>query len=187
MSNPQSDDTLVQVRTSHQSHAGANRRTRNGDPVQQVQQQEARALINKPILQQLDVNQKRLNAIETEHNNRTSTCAKLDQTLKSLESRINTNQLTIGKIFYAQITQGNLIKIIHNKQIFLEGNLLKLCTHFGIEVEKPPVDKDTSTMDIDQTLDLDTEMDALEDEHQQLTPPVPLTLSINNFILRYYC
>ena len=143
--------------------------------MQNSQKQQASAPVETSVLQQLDANQKRLNAIETEQNSRTSTFAQLDKTLNTLGTRISTNEHAIKKIFQAQLTQGSLIDTIHNKQNFLEGNMIKLCSHFGIAVDKPPDNKEASDMDIDPHSDIDAEMDTLEEEHQNLTPPDPMT------------
>ena len=175
MSNPQSDDTPVTQDPALSTNAGATKRTRNGDPVQHVTQQAPPVSTPNSVLQLLDANQKRLNAIENENQTRSSTFAQLDKTLTSINSRISTNETAITKITNAQITQGNLIQNINKKQTYLEGNLFKLCAHFGIEVETPPDDTEHTNMDIEQTPDLDAEMDALDKEHQQLTHPNPLT------------
>ena len=157
MGNPQSDEIPDPPETTAHSNSGANKRTRNGDPVKTNPPQQSTAQAPSNVLHQLDANQKRLEAIQQEQNNRNSTFAKLDKTLESLNSRISANETVITKISNAQITQGDLIKTIHHKQTYLEDNLIKLCGHFGINVEPPPEENPTTAMDVDQP---DNEPDA---------------------------
>ena len=162
LGNPQSDE-IEDPYESYASATTATKRNRQGEPVAQASTVKTVTQPSQNVLQQLEENQKKLNAIEQDQLSRETTMSKLDETLKRLDSRVSTNDAAITKLANAQITQGNLINTINKKQTFMENTIIKLCDHFNIEVERP-----TQESNIE-----DTEMEGPPDDLHTQTPEPP--------------
>ena len=162
LGNPQSDE-IEDPYESYASATTATKRNRQGEPVAQASTVKTVTQPSQNVLQQLEENQKKLNAIEQDQLSRETTMSKLDETLKRLDSRVSTNDAAKTKLANAQITQGNLINTINKKQTFMENTIIKLCDHFNIEVDRPTQDFNTE----------DTEMEEPPDDLHTQNPGAP--------------
>lgn len=98
------------------------KRTRQGEPIQRP----AQAPANANLIQQLEANERKLNAMTTENTKRDTTLENISTGLNNLDVRLGENDKAISKIAASQLSQGRLITTINNKQKFLERHLIKM-------------------------------------------------------------
>ena len=160
--NPQGDlpdsDARFSAQSQDKSTTSATKRTRQGEPIQQMSLPTAATAsgLHPSVLQQIESNQKRLQNLQLDHENHTSTIGSIESSLTSITGRLTANESAITSLASTQESQGRLIETISNRQGILQNNISTLCRHFGLEVENPsppssPNDFDTVMEDAEST------------------------------------
>ena len=136
--NPQSDEVLDVDATQN---SGISKKC-NSEGTQKTKSYATAATVagggaTPSVLQQIQSNQTRLNALQTESGQTSTALSTLTSTVSDLSTKLESYDSALQSLADTQTTQGNLIETLTGKYASMESHILRLCKHFDVPLQDP--------------------------------------------------